>query len=60
MFLAAALAVAVLGGGAEAQKARDKFFNSVVPPGRLYPVGWEELQQDYRRSEPKDGEKTRA
>ncbi|XP_050703023.1 CD109 antigen-like, partial [Eriocheir sinensis] len=54
VLLTAVLTLAVLGRRAQAQKPKEKFYER-LPPGRLYPVGWEELQQDYRRSEPGKG-----
>lgn len=57
--LTSALTVAMLWGGSLAQSPKEKLRNSVLPPGRLYPVGWEEVLQDYRKSFPGD-KKTHA
>ena len=57
--LTAALTLALLWDHALAQNPDEKIFYNVVPPGRLYPVGWEELQQEYRQSAPTD-KKTHA
>ncbi|XP_045132663.1 CD109 antigen-like [Portunus trituberculatus] len=56
--LTAALTVAVLWCSVEAQNVAENFYNR-LPPGRLYPAGWLEKQQEVRVSAPSD-KKTHA